>query len=129
MILSRIFDTLENKLIWSVVVDIFLIPFLKTEHTLAILKSFMNSPLLKDKLNIWLRATKILSGKAFNTLVGTKSKPALSLYFNFCIILEISEGHVGQTCIAGKEGTLKYSEKVVLLERRVSTSFLAAVEK
>ena len=89
----------------------------------------MNSPLLKDKLNTWLRATKILSGDAFNTLVGTKSKPALSLFFNFSIVLEISEGHVGQTYNDGKEGTLKYSEKIVLLEGRVSTSFLAAVEK
>ena len=89
----------------------------------------MNSPLLKDKLNTWLRATKILSGEAFNTLVGTKSKPPLSWFFNFSIILEISEGHVGQTYIEGKEGTLKYSEKIVLLEGRVSTSFLAAVEK
>ena len=94
-----------------------------------ILKSFMNSPLLKDKLNTWLRATKMLSGEAFNILVGTKFKPALSLFFNFSIILEISEGHVGQTYTEGKEGMLKYSEKIVLLEGRVSTSFLAAVAK
>ena len=88
----------------------------------------MNSSLLKDKLNTWLRATKILSGEAFNTLVGTKSKPALSMFFNFSIILEISKEHVGQTYIEGKKGTL-YSKKIVLLEGRVSTSFLAAVEK
>ena len=87
----------------------------------------MNSPLLKDKLNTWLRATKILSGEAFNTLAKTKSKPALSLFFNFSLILEISEGHVGQTFIEGKEGMLKYSEKIVLLEGRVLTSFLAEV--
>ena len=73
---------------------------------MAILKSFMNSLLLRDQLNTWLRATKILSGEAFNTLIGTKSKPALSLFFNFSIILEISEGHVGQTYIEDKEGTL-----------------------
>ena len=41
----------------------------------------MNSPLLKDKLNTWLRAAKILYGEAFGTLVGTKSKTALSLFF------------------------------------------------
>ena len=56
-----------------------------------------------------------MSGEAFNTLVGTKSKPAYGLFFNFSIILEISERHVGQTYIEGKEGTLKYSEKIVLL--------------
>ena len=89
----------------------------------------MNLPLLKDKLNTWLRATRILSGETFNTLVGTKSKPALGLFLNFSIILEISEGHVGQTYIEGKEEMLKYSEKIVLLVGRVSTSFLAAVEK
>ena len=66
----------------------------------------MNSPLLKDKLNTWLRATKILSGEAFNTLLGTKSKPALSLFFNFSIILEIFEGHVGQTYIEARKGRL-----------------------
>ena len=47
----------------------------------------MNSPLRKDKLNTWLRANKILSGEAFNTLVGTKSKPEHRLFFNFGIIL------------------------------------------
>ena len=46
----------------------------------------MNLPLLKDKLNTRLRATKILSGEAFNTLVGTKSKPALILFFNLSFI-------------------------------------------
>ena len=89
----------------------------------------MNSPLLKDKLNTWLRATRILSGEAVNTLVGTKSKPALSVFFNYSIILEISEGHVGQTYIEGKEGTLKHSEKIVLLVGRVSTSFFSSGRK
>ena len=94
---------------------------------MAILKSFMNSPLLEDKLNTWPRATKILSGEAFNTLVGTKNQP-LVFFFIFGKILEISEVHVGQTYIEGKEGTLKYSEEVVLLDGRESTSFLATIK-
>ena len=85
----------------------------------------MNSPLLKEKLNIWLRATKILFGEDFNTLVRTTSIPALSLFFILGKILEISEGHVGQTYFEGKEGTLKYSEKVVSLEGRELTSFFS----
>ena len=88
----------------------------------------MNLPLPKDKLNTWLRATKILPGEAFNILVGNKFNPALSLLLIFSKILKISEGHVGQTYIEGKKGTLKCLEKVVLLEGRVSTSFLATVE-
>ena len=89
---------------------------------MAILKSFMNLPLLKNKLNTWLRATKIF-------LVGTRSIPALILFFISSKMVEISEQQVGQTYIEGKEGTLKYSEKVVLLEGRESTSFLATAEK
>ena len=107
----------------------FAFPFLKTGHTLAILKSRMNSPLVKDKSNTWPRATKLFLGEDFNALVGTRSIPAHSLFFIFSKILEISAGHVGQTTIEGKEGTLKFSEKVVSLEGRDSTSFLATVEK
>ena len=58
--------------------------FLKTGHNLAILKSFMNCLLVKDKLNTWLRAPKIWYGKDFNTLVGTRSIPAL-VCFSFLV--------------------------------------------
>ena len=94
----------------------FAFPFLKTGHTLAILESFVNSPLLKDKLNSWPRAAKIFSEKDFTTVVGTRSIPALGLFFILSKILEIFEVHVGQTCIESKERTLKYSKKVVLME-------------
>ena len=71
----------------------------------------MNSPLLKDYLNTWLRATKILSGEAFNTLVGTKSKPALSLFFNFSKILEISEGHEAKHTLRARKGRLNIQRR------------------
>ena len=67
----------------------------------------MNPPLLKDKLNTWLRATKILSDKDFNILVGTRSIPALSLFFILSKMLEVFKRQVGQTYIEGKKGTLK----------------------
>ena len=89
----------------------------------------MNSHLFKDKLNTWLKASKILFEDDFNILVGNKSIPALSLFFIFSKILEISEEHVGQTYIEGKEGALKYSEKVVSLEGRESTSFFNSGRK
>ena len=38
----------------------------------------MNSPLLKDKLNTWLRATKILSGEAFGSFCLEKLLEALA---------------------------------------------------